>query len=79
LAVDLALLRSGAALEPSRSVVRFRLVVGIERLTPRDVRLLARAAELGRICGNLLQFLGERSSNIAATHEIRAVAPVPEP
>lgn len=79
LAVDPALLRSDAALEPSRSVARFRSAAGTERLTPRDVRLLARAAELGRICGNLLRFLGERSSKIGAAHEIRAVAPVPEP
>jgi len=57
LAVDSGAMYSGQATSPSRSPARFRAATAVETPNPMDVRLLALAAEQGRILGHLMALL----------------------
>jgi Zn-dependent peptidase ImmA (M78 family) len=58
LAVDSGAMYSGDASNPERSPARFRVASTIEGPSPTDVRVLALAAEQGRILGHLMDLLG---------------------
>jgi len=59
LAVDSGDMYAGRAASPSRSPARFRAAIAAEDPNPADVRLLALAAEQGRILGHLMGLLGK--------------------
>jgi Zn-dependent peptidase ImmA (M78 family)/transcriptional regulator with XRE-family HTH domain len=74
LGVEPSALRKGNPVEDiKRSGARFRSALGATTLDPMDVRLLARAAEAGRICGFLGRLLGLTPSPVAAA---RSVVPI---
>jgi Zn-dependent peptidase ImmA (M78 family) len=80
LAMDPAALYTGDfALETQRSVARFRAPQGVARLDYEDARLLARAAEAGRICAHLRGLLDKPQSEVQALRDVRPVRPQPEP
>lgn len=58
LAVDSGAMYRGDAGSPNRSPVRFRTATAINNPSPTDVRLLALAAEQGRILSRLMALLG---------------------
>jgi Zn-dependent peptidase ImmA (M78 family)/transcriptional regulator with XRE-family HTH domain len=66
-------LRRGKLEDPKRSVARFRAPLGVSALPAHDVRLLARGAELGRICAFLGQLLGAGESAIQAHRKVLPV------
>lgn len=79
LAVDVhALLLAGASL-PKRSVARFRAPLGVTAIAAVDVRLLAKAAEVGRIGASLAGHLGRDWSAIVQQRSIVPVRPNAEP
>lgn len=57
LAVDSGAMYGGRAASPSRSPARFRSATAIDPPNPMDVRLLALAAEQGRILGHLMTLM----------------------
>lgn len=57
LAVDSGAMYSGQAASPSRSPARFRAATAVEIPNPMDVRLLALAAEQGRILDHLMTLM----------------------
>ncbi len=59
LAVDSGAIYTGDASNPARSPVRFRAATAIGNPSPTDVRLLALAAEQGRILGYFMHLLGK--------------------
>ena len=59
LAVDSGAMFCGRASSPTRSPARFRAATAVENPSPDDVRLLALAAEQGRIIGGLMGLLGK--------------------
>ncbi|HEY4159823.1 MAG TPA: XRE family transcriptional regulator [Polyangiaceae bacterium] len=74
LGVDPAALRRGnPASDPKRSAARFRSSFGGLALESADVRLLAKGAEVGRICGFLGRLLAEPPSPVATA---RSVVPI---
>jgi Zn-dependent peptidase ImmA (M78 family) len=50
---------AGTASDPTRSPARFRAATAVEHPSPDDVRLLALAAEQGRILAHLMEALGK--------------------
>jgi Zn-dependent peptidase ImmA (M78 family)/transcriptional regulator with XRE-family HTH domain len=64
LACNAADLARGRSDDPRRSVARFRGAITTEILNPQDLRLLARAAEAGRILASLRARLGEPLSGL---------------
>jgi Zn-dependent peptidase ImmA (M78 family)/transcriptional regulator with XRE-family HTH domain len=79
LAVDPALLHAGKIQESQRTVARFRSPIGFSDINGSDARLLARAAEVGEICGELRSLLGKGPSPIILCRKPLAVATYPEP
>jgi Zn-dependent peptidase ImmA (M78 family)/transcriptional regulator with XRE-family HTH domain len=65
----------------SRSPVRFRTAALLDAhaLAPADVRLLARAAEAGRILASLLALLGRPPSRLPQLRDVIGVRPRPQP
>ncbi len=59
LAVDSGAMYAGSASIPKRSPARFRAATAAESPNPTDIRLLALAAEQGRILGHLLSLSGK--------------------
>jgi Zn-dependent peptidase ImmA (M78 family)/transcriptional regulator with XRE-family HTH domain len=72
LGTDPAMIYSGKIPPPTRTVARFRSPLGIALLPGTDARLLARAAEVGRICADLQSRL-QKSSHVAAARQVRNV------
>jgi Zn-dependent peptidase ImmA (M78 family)/transcriptional regulator with XRE-family HTH domain len=79
LAIDPAELYSGKAGEAQRTVARFRAPIGLDDIDARDARLLARAAEAGRVVAELRKLLGESESAVAAHRKLIAVTKSEEP
>jgi Zn-dependent peptidase ImmA (M78 family) len=73
LAVDPSRLRSGNTDDPNRSVVRFRSAEKGQCLSPGDLRLLARGAEVGRIAAWLKGLLNEPVSGLEQARRVHAV------
>jgi transcriptional regulator with XRE-family HTH domain/Zn-dependent peptidase ImmA (M78 family) len=71
-AVDPAALHSGRVTQSRRTVARFRAPTGVTELSGHDARLLALAAECGRIGAALARMLG-RALPITAAREIRGI------
>lgn len=59
LAVDSGAMYSGDASSPARSPARFRKATALEHPNPLDTRILALAAEQGRILGHLSHLVGK--------------------
>jgi Zn-dependent peptidase ImmA (M78 family)/transcriptional regulator with XRE-family HTH domain len=74
-----ALLHPSELLDAKRSVARFRAPLGVTSISPHDMRLLAKAAEVSRTCAYLLKEVGRDSSPIASARRIRPVYAQPEP
>ena len=72
LACDPAQLMLGGAEDPTRSVARFRTGNAAGNLTGRDLRLLARGAEAGRILARLKEKLGDQVSRVTSIRHICA-------
>jgi Zn-dependent peptidase ImmA (M78 family)/transcriptional regulator with XRE-family HTH domain len=79
LGVDPGLLHSGRIDDVRRTVARFRAPEGISAVVPNDARLLARAAEMGRIGGHLWKLLGRPRSPVVENRSLRAPIAYPEP
>lgn len=73
-AVDPVVIYRGEETKPGRIPARFRAAVSLDRPAGEDLRLLALAAEQGRILGHLLMLLG-RKVGIAAHRAIRGLSP----
>jgi Zn-dependent peptidase ImmA (M78 family)/DNA-binding XRE family transcriptional regulator len=74
LATDPARLRAGTADDDIyRSAVRFRSAQGAESLSPMDVRLLARAAEAGRLVAWLRTLFQEPASRLVDMRQVQGV------
>jgi Zn-dependent peptidase ImmA (M78 family) len=77
LAIDPSALRTGNTDDPYRSVVRFRSAQNTANksrlLSPSDLRLLARAAEAGRITAWLKESLKVPASPLLAARQVRGV------
>lgn len=76
LAVDPADLHAGSVTQPKRTVARFRAPQGVSELSGHDARLLALAAECGRIGAELERVLG-RKRPIVGARSVRGVASRP--
>jgi Zn-dependent peptidase ImmA (M78 family)/DNA-binding XRE family transcriptional regulator len=75
-----AALVPGAVPQPEkRSAARFRSAGGLHALSPMDMRLLARAAEAGRTCATLFEFVGRDPASLAQWRDVKPVATRPEP
>lgn len=79
LAVDSGALARGDDRNPRRSVARFREAATEGDLQPRDLRLLALAAEVGRIGGFLAEALDQSPSALRQFREPRPVREDQEP
>lgn len=79
LAVDSGALARGDDRNPRRSVARFREAATEGDLQPRDLRLLALAAEVGRIGGFLAEALDHSPSALRQFREPRPVREDQEP
>ena len=62
-----------------RSAARFRAPQGIKQLDAADTRLLARAAEAGRICAYLRTAIGKGTSSLTGLRDVKRIRPSPEP
>ncbi len=78
LAVDPADLYAGRAVPPARSVARFRAPAGISELPGHDARLLARAAEAGRMGAELARLAG-RALPLVERRVVKGIAMRPAP
>jgi len=79
LGIDPAALDAGVETSPTRSVARFRSAWGAELpFQPRDYRLLADAAEAGRILGDLCSRLG-KPPRLAQHRRTTALSSTQEP
>jgi transcriptional regulator with XRE-family HTH domain len=78
LACDPANLAKGALDDPRRSPARFKTGEGASRLAGGDLRLLARAAEAGRILASLKGLLQESSSKLPVHRHVVAPSPAVE-
>ena len=80
LAIDPAKLRVGDLDDPLRSAARFRSAEGGKKtLSPKDIRLLARGAEAGRIAAWLKGLLKEPVSGLLNARQVQAVSIRPAP
>lgn len=70
-----ALWRGDAGQNPRRSTARFRAPGGVKELGPRDARLLARAATVGKIVAHLRAKLGDPPSPVVQARNVVAVDP----
>ncbi|HZL16784.1 MAG TPA: ImmA/IrrE family metallo-endopeptidase [Polyangia bacterium] len=78
--IDPASLYRGEIETPfTRSSVRFRAPEGVQSLDQADTKLLARAAEAGRVAFQLQSLLGLADSPVRASRAIKSVKPHPEP
>ncbi len=78
LAVDPAALWRGEVSLP-RTTARFRAPSGVASLAEGDARLLARAAEAGRVLAHLRSLRGEEAASVVARRRVSGVAGWPEP
>jgi len=74
-----ALLNSSELPDAKRSVARFRAPLGVTSISAHDMRLLAKAAEVSRICAYLLKEVGRSSSLIESSRRVLSVYGQPEP
>ncbi len=74
-----ALWRGEVGKSPMRSTARFRSAGGITFILPRDARLLAKAAEIGRIVGYLYKQLGDHNSPVVNARNVLPIEVYPEP
>lgn len=79
LAVDPAQLHSGKIEQTQRTLARFRAPIGLTDIHASDVRLLARAAEVGRVCAELRDLLETGPSPVAEHRKPMAVTKSAEP
>jgi Zn-dependent peptidase ImmA (M78 family) len=75
LAVDPSALYAGKIQNLKRTVARFRAPIGLANLNGSDARLLARATEVGGICGELRKLTGKGPSPVIARRSPIAVGP----
>jgi len=74
LAFDLAaVIRGDTPSDPARSAARFRAPHGVQDLGGDGARTLARAAELGRIGGQLSKLLGSPSKSLVPWRSVKTV------
>ena len=79
LAVEVDALRAGTDRTPRRAVARFRSELVRMPLTARDLRVLARAAEIGRVTADLWRILGKPDSPVVAARTVVGIAAGEEP
>ena len=79
LACNAADLARGLADDPRRSVARFRGAVTVKVPAPHDLRILARAAEAGRILASLRGYLGHDDRTLAGLRSPSATSPAMDP
>ncbi|HEX3728514.1 MAG TPA: ImmA/IrrE family metallo-endopeptidase, partial [Opitutaceae bacterium] len=64
----------GAAAQPeTRSAVRFRSAGQLHALSSMDLRLLARAAEIGRTCASLFEFIRRGPAPLVDHREVKSL------
>lgn len=78
LAVDPAALWRGEV-AATRTTARFRSPYGVASLSEGDARILALAAEVGRIVWHLRSALGDPDPQVLAWRSVLAIGPWPEP
>ena len=74
-----ALWRGEANKSIKRSTARFRAPQGVNTISPRDARLLAQCAELGRLVQHLRDALDDPPSPVVAARDVLPVDPQLEP
>ncbi|MBI4700000.1 MAG: ImmA/IrrE family metallo-endopeptidase [Deltaproteobacteria bacterium] len=72
------LLRGEQREDPRRTAGRFRAPTGVRELAAEDARLLARAAELGRVGAYLQQQLGLPPGAVVERRHVKAIDPARE-